>query len=334
MSSFLLDSYILQSKGDNVWHLLEKRGNNMNKAERLNQELIFLSNKNFFQINDLISEFNISKRTVLRDITELEAMGLSFYVENGRHGGYHLIKKELLVPVIFNLEEVSAIFFAIKALTLISATPFEKNYQHIYDKLLATLPKSQQQYVAKLQDGVNYYRVPSITTPNFLNIILQSIVDEKVIDVTYHRNKQLQVFNLLYRNGIWFCDALDINTKKWGTYRCDRIKNCQINHEITNTFSRLELKRFQQNYENNYHNIPFECELTPLGRELFQKNNYPNMHLKTSNGKIVMYGGYNRAEFNYMVEYLITLGKNVKINYPAELKQAYVNELRKIIDQY
>jgi len=79
---------------------MKKRVINMNKAERLNQELIFLSNKNFFQINDLITEFNISKRTVLRDITELESMGLSFYVENGRHGGYHLIKKELLVPVI------------------------------------------------------------------------------------------------------------------------------------------------------------------------------------------------------------------------------------------
>ena len=310
----------------------------MNKAERLNQELIFLSNKNFFQINDLMTEFNISKRTALRDISELEAMGLSFYVENGRYGGYHLIKKELLVPVIFNLEEVSAIFFAINALTLLSATPFEKSYQHIYDKLLATLPKPQQDYVAKLQDGVSYYRVPSITAPNFLNTILQSIVDEKVIDITYNQHQrtkqQIQVFNLLYRNGIWFCDAYDINTQKWGTYRCDCIEQCQLNQTITQTYTRLELKQFQQTYERTYHNIKFQCELTPLGQELFQKNNYPNMHLRTENNKIIMYGGYNRNEFNYMVEYLITLGKNVKINYPVELKQAYLNELRKIIASY
>ncbi|WP_125568963.1 helix-turn-helix transcriptional regulator [Companilactobacillus insicii] len=307
----------------------------MNKAERLNQELIFLSSKNFFQINDLINEFKISKRTALRDITELENMGLSFYVENGRHGGYHLIKKELLVPVIFNLEEVSAIFFAIQALTLLSATPFEKSYKHIFDKLFATLPSPQQDYVSKLQESVSYYRIPSISKSNFLNIILESIVNEKIIDIKIHNNEQqLQIFNLLYRNGIWFCDAIDIVTKKWGTYRCDQFQSCKINNDLASTYTHLELKKFKQNYENNYHNIQFECELTSLGKELFKKNNYPNMYLKTEHGKNIMYGGYNRDEFNYMIDYLIGLGKNVRINYPEELKHSYIAELKKIINSY
>ncbi|WP_125714207.1 helix-turn-helix transcriptional regulator [Companilactobacillus kedongensis] len=307
----------------------------MNKAERLNQELIFLSDKNFFQINDLTTEFQISKRTALRDISELENMGLSFYTENGRNGGYHLIKKDLLVPIIFNLEEISAIFFAIKALTLLSATPFQKSYKHIYDKLLATLPKPQQDYVTKLQDSINYYRVPSITTPNFLNTILQSIINEKIIDITQEsNNSKIQAFNLLYRNGIWFCDALDVNTKRWATYRCDRFETCSISNSWEKSYTHLELKKFKQDYENNYHNIQFQCELTPLGRELFQKNNYPNMHFKKEHGKLLIYGGYNQEEFNYMIEYLITLGSNVKINYPNELKLAYLKELKNIIDMY
>lgn len=309
----------------------------MNKAERLNQELIFLSNKNFFQINDLMNEFKISKRTTLRDITELENMGLSFYVENGPHGGYHLIKQDLLVPVNFNLEEINAIFFAIRALSLLSATPFEKSYKHIYDKLLATLPKSQQQYVIKLQESVSYYEVPSIPAPNFLNIILQSIVDEKVIAITYNQHKithqLLQVYNLLYRNGIWFCDAYDVNTLAWGTYRCDCIEECSIEENIA-AYSHFELKKFQQAYENNYHDIPFQCQLTPLGKELFQKNNYPNMHFREENGQYFLFGGYNQAEFKYMIDYLITLGQNVTIEYPEALKQAYLSQLKKIIAKY
>lgn len=307
----------------------------MNKAERLNQELIFLSNRSFFQINDLVEKFQISKRTALRDIEELENMGLSFYVESGRYGGYHLIKKQLLVPVVFSLEEISAIFFAIQALTLLSDTPFEKSYQHIYDKLFATIPKSQQEYISKLQGAVNYYRVPSITTPNFLDIILESIIDNKVVNITGEdSSKQLQVFNLLYRNGIWFCDALDVEKKSWGTYRCDKFTTCKINQQISHTYTHLELKQFQQDYEDNYHDIKFQCELTPMGKELFLKNNYPNMHLKTDHKKILMYGGYNREEFDYMIDYLISLGQNVKINYPEELKRAYINRLKEIIDRY
>ena len=51
----------------------------MKKAERLNQELIFLGNKQGFQLKDLMKEFQISKRTALRDVEELEAMGVCLF---------------------------------------------------------------------------------------------------------------------------------------------------------------------------------------------------------------------------------------------------------------
>ena len=68
--------------------------------------------------------------------------------------------------------------------------------------------------------------------------------------------------------------------------------------------------------------------------ELFYKNNYPNMHLEKVNQTYYLYSGYNQEEFNYMVQYLISLGNNVKINYPQELQDAYLTELRRIIAQY
>ena len=72
----------------------------MDRSERLNQELIFLSYKNEFHVNDLIAAFNISKRTALRDIQSLEQLGLTFYVEPGRYGGYKLTKRQLWDPAL------------------------------------------------------------------------------------------------------------------------------------------------------------------------------------------------------------------------------------------
>lgn len=306
----------------------------MNKAERLNQELIFLSNKSIFHINDLVAEFQISKRTALRDITDLEDMGLSFYTENGRYGGFHIINRQLLIPVTFNLEEINAIFFALNALSSLSATPFEKPYKHISDKLMATLPKIQQQAVVKLQQSVQYYKIPSISAPTDLNIILQSILEETALDLTFHNKKQtIQIFDLLYRHGIWFCNIYNFENKRWATYRCDQMEDCLLNRTQP-TLTHIQLQKIQDDYEKNYHNIPFECSLTPLGVELFQKNNYPNMKLKRIDSQYYLYGGYNQEEFDYMVQYLLSLGNNVKINYPQALKNSYLNELQKIIDQY
>lgn len=50
----------------------------MKKSERLNQELIFLSDKKRFNLQDLMDNFQISKRTALRDIASLEELGLAY----------------------------------------------------------------------------------------------------------------------------------------------------------------------------------------------------------------------------------------------------------------
>ena len=78
---------------------LTKKGKFMKKSERLNKELMFLNNKKSFNLIDLMNEFGISKRTALRDIQDLEELGLSLYVENGRYGGYKIINKDILIPV-------------------------------------------------------------------------------------------------------------------------------------------------------------------------------------------------------------------------------------------
>jgi len=204
----------------------------MKKSERLNQELIFLSAKHHFQLRDLIMEFNISKRTALRDIAELETLGLPFYVENGRHGGYHLISQKLLPPIYFNKEEVRAIFFALEALNSLSSTPFEKSYSQIRQKLLATMPVAQQADITKILDVIHYYNVAPINAPANLATITQAILESKLVDVTYTQytleKVQLQIYELFYRNGIWFCSAYPIQKKQWGTYRCDYMTELAI----------------------------------------------------------------------------------------------------------
>lgn len=310
----------------------------MKKSERLNQELIFLSAKHVFQLHDLMTEFNISKRTALRDIAELETLGLPFYVENGRHGGYHLISQKLLTPIYFNEEEIRAIFFALEALNSLSSTPFKKSYPQIRQKLLATMPVAQQADITKVLDVIHYYNVAPINAPANLASITQAILENKIVTVTYTQytpeTTQLQIYELFYRNGIWFCSAYDLQKKHWGTYRCDYMTELAIDHAHTATYSQAELSQLQQDYEQQYHDIPFKCRLTAFGKELFLKNNYPNMTLETIDQVPYITGSYNQEELAYMTHYLITFGEHVTIEYPEQLKNSYLQQLQTIIARY
>lgn len=310
----------------------------MKRAERLNQELIFLSSKKSFNLSDLINEFNISKRTALRDIQDLEAMGLPFYVENGRNGGYKLINEKLIIPVHFDIGEMTSIFFALKSLEALSTTPFEKSYPLLYKKLLATLPLQQKEKILKLLNVVEYYSIPPINPTNYLTIILEAILDLKAINILYTQHKkifkQILPYNLFYRNGIWFCYALDINNNVFGVYRCDYIKECTIDEKVKHSYTFKDLENFLDSFEGTYHNIEFRCSLTKFGKELFLKKNYPNMKLEEINNQYYMTGSFNEKELEYMIHYLIGLGENVKIEYPEILKNAYIKKLKEILKKY
>lgn len=56
------------------------------KVERLNQMLRFINQKQIFTLKDLMDEFQISKRTALRDIASLEEMGVLLQSMVGMEG--------------------------------------------------------------------------------------------------------------------------------------------------------------------------------------------------------------------------------------------------------
>lgn len=310
----------------------------MKKSERLNQELIFLSDKYSFQLKDLETEFGISKRTALRDMEELESMGLAFYVEPGRHGGYRLVNQSPLVPIYFNIDEVQAIFFALKALDLLSATPFKKSYSQIRQKLFATMSDERKQMITETLEVIHYYNVAPVSEQNHLELILQAMMEDQIVKMIYtqYENKRirLQFLELFYRNGIWFTKAYDVQNEKWGIYRCDFMKDLMIEEEGRDTYTKEELKAKQVEYEKTYHDISFKCRLTEQGKEKFLKNHYPNMRLEIVDDTPYIMGGYNQEELSYMTHYLITFGKHVKIEYPDELKESYLTQLQEMIDQY
>lgn len=59
----------------------------MKKVERINTIMRYINNRSHFTISEIIREFNISRSTAIRDIREIEAMGMPLVAEVGRTGG-------------------------------------------------------------------------------------------------------------------------------------------------------------------------------------------------------------------------------------------------------
>lgn len=71
----------------------------MKRTERLNTMMRYMNNRQFFTISELMQEFAISRSTAIRDVHEVEAIGMPLISETGRDGGYPILSNRLLLAV-------------------------------------------------------------------------------------------------------------------------------------------------------------------------------------------------------------------------------------------
>ena len=115
----------------------------MKKVERINVIMRYINNRAHFTISEIMREFDISRSTAMRDIREIESMGMPLVSEVGRDGGYFVMTNSVLPEVRFTDNEVKALFIAFMA-TRNLQLPYLKSRQSLAEKLLSLISEQQQ----------------------------------------------------------------------------------------------------------------------------------------------------------------------------------------------
>ncbi|EIX3678579.1 TPA: HTH domain-containing protein, partial [Listeria monocytogenes] len=124
----------------------------MNKSERLNDMMLFLNDKNTFQLSDIMTKYDISRSTAIRDIKSLEEIGMPIYSERGRNGHYQVLRNRLLSPIVFNIDEVFALYFSMLTLKAYETTPFHLSVEKLKTKFERCLSAEKIEMLRKTEE--------------------------------------------------------------------------------------------------------------------------------------------------------------------------------------
>lgn len=306
----------------------------MNKSERLHDMLLFLNDKNSFHLRDLMEKYEISKSTALRDIQSIEAIGMPIYSEKGRNGYYGVLRNRLLSPIIFNLDEVFALYFSMLTLRAYETTPFHISVETLKEKFENCLSKEKIELLHRVE---TVFQLGSIKHNNhclFLKDILEFAIEEKVCTLKYTKNDvkrwyQVQFFDISSSHGQWYATGYNFESECTQVFRCDKI----LEVKPSNMFKPKPLSSYQQPADILYkaeHATDFEVGITEQGVDLFYKEHYPSMTLCSENGQYSIRGFYNKGEENFIANYLIGYQKNIISIKPSKLKTLMLNNLNSI----
>ncbi len=112
----------------------------MNKSERLNDMIRYLSGKNSFRLCDLMERYSISRSSALRDVRALEELGLPIFTRAGRGGSYGILPNRLLTPILFTVDEIYALYVAMRTLDSYQTTPFQLDVVRLRERFEECAP--------------------------------------------------------------------------------------------------------------------------------------------------------------------------------------------------
>ncbi|MCG8307885.1 MAG: YafY family transcriptional regulator [Cytophagales bacterium] len=245
----------------------------MNRIDRLQAILIQLQSKRVITAQEMADRFEVSLRTIYRDIRALEEGGVPIGAEAGI--GYYLSEGYHLPPIMFTREEACALLMAGKIFEKHTDKNLQAYFKDALFKVKAVLDMGKKEELEDLEEKISIdpfgwqYRDHS---GNLMVSRIQSILpSKKLARIRYHASysgesteRIVEPIGLCFYSNQWHLIAFCQLRNDYRDFRTDRIEQLDV---IPGKFSKtdhislqLYLETLQQGSEVQIARIRFPKE--------------------------------------------------------------------------
>src|SRR5687767_1906482 len=121
----------------------------MRRTDRLLGIMLKLRAGRVVTAAELARQFEVSQRTVYRDMETLSVLGVPVYAEQGRRGGFRLLEGYFLPAISFSQAEAVSLVLGLTVLERMRSRPFTAGLETASAKLLAAMPQHLSERLAE-----------------------------------------------------------------------------------------------------------------------------------------------------------------------------------------
>ncbi|WP_339069241.1 YafY family transcriptional regulator [Fusobacterium animalis] len=296
------------------------------KDNRLFRILYYILEKEKVTANELAEKFEVSVRTIYRDIDSISSVGVPIFTTQGKGGGIKIDNEFILNKSLFDANEKEQIIAALQGL--------EKTNEAYKNELITKLSA-----LFKIKNS-NWIEIDftswgsNNTYQDLFNALKTTIINKNIISFSYNSskaekiNRKVKPIRLLFKEQDWYLYAFCLLRNDFRYFKLSRMKDLEV---------------LAINYEDNFENAVLKKEL--------KYENIVNIKLKFD--KSVAFRVYD--EFNEAIEedekgnlyveikipnnyklynYIFSFGSNVEILEPKEIRNQFKNMINEIAKKY
>lgn len=202
----------------------------------------------------LSEKFNVSVRTIYRDIRALEDSGVPILVEEGK--GYTLMEGYKIPPVMFTEGQANALILAEQLVLKNKDASLIKDYLEAVDKIKAVLRHTQREKANLLSERTRFKQnIERERTSSSLSQLQNALTNFYPVKIDYINEdgittkRIIEPFALISTTENWLLIAWCHYRKEFRYFRLDRIQKIEV---LTETFvpHKLTLQQFFDKYHS------------------------------------------------------------------------------------
>lgn len=304
----------------------------MNRIDRLTAILIQLQTKRIVKAEEIASRFEMSLRTVYRDVKALMEAGVPIGSEAGK--GYFIVEGYHLPPVMFTQDEASAMLMAGKLVEKMTDKSIRTAFESALLKIKAVLSESGKDHLEDLQTHIEVHRLPQEDHhfPNhFLTDIQRAVVEKEVMRLEYFSNndeqtqRDVEPIGLFHYGAAWHLIAWCRLRNGYRDFRADRIKSLSWPGMKFDARNLISLREYlttvvQGNREMEKVTVQFDVSVAKHVKQ--SKYFYGYVSEEITGTKIRMH--FLSACLYSFCRWLLMFGNAVEIEYPDKAKDILV----------
>ena len=303
----------------------------MNRLERLSAILIHLQSKKVITAAEIAERFNISVRTVYRDINSLIEAGVPVGAEAGI--GYFLVEGYKLPPVMFTTQEATSLIIAEKLIDSFPDRFTKTNFQDALFKIKAVLKGQQKDHIEILSENMRVFQGNKNLEQKeyiYLQEIQLSLVNKKAIEISYfvHSREQLtkrevEPVGICFYMNDWHLIAWCRLRGDYRDFRMDRIKAVKHLDENFINENPITIDEYFKTWFIKLDLIEIKIALTEEGAMKIVNTKYWYGFVKEEKTNELIKMDFYNHDLEGFAKWLLTLGAEIEIVIPEKLKEIH-----------
>ena len=298
------------------------------QINRLFEIVYLLMNKKQITANELALHFEVSKRTILRDIDTLTTAGIPIYTAQGKGGGVFIQDNFVLNKTFVSADEQKQILFSLQSM---SATGLIETGQ-VLGRLRSLFDSPSKDWI-----DVDFSRWGHSAADNTkFELLKNAIINETAVSFDYisvygeSNGHKVYPLKLSFKSKAWYLQSFHLSENDYIIFKFTRISNLSV---LDKPFSRSDYKTQKiEPAENSPAPCPVKVRVLISSHAKFRVyDEFPESDITVNeDGSLTLY----MAQGQWILDYILSYGTAIEVLEPQHIRDEMLARIKKIKNKY